>query len=109
MNLNDLNNLRFLDAEIKEYEKAMREPEDRAYLSEIAAKRSELMRRKLDAFRFISSIEDSQTRQIIFLRYIKGMSWGQVAIKIGGGNTDDGVRKRAIRYIRSAMSDDDGA
>ena len=108
MNLNDLNNLRHLDSEIKEYRKAIAESDGSGrYDKALAEKISELMRKKQEAFDFISSIEDSQTRQIIFLRFIKGMTWGQVAIKVGGGNTDEGVRKRAVRYITSVLSDQD--
>lgn len=104
MDLKDLNNLRFLDLEIKEYKKAMGEHCSDEYRRALGAKTAELMQKKLEAFEFIGSIQDAQTRQIIFLRFIKGMSWGQVAIKIGGSNTDEGVRKRAVRYIKSAMS-----
>lgn len=110
MNLQDFNNLRFLDLEIREYRKAAREQQcSEQYRQALDAKAAELMVRKQEAFDFISRIEDSQTRQIIFLRFIKGLSWGQVAVKIGGGNTDEGVRKRAVRYIRSAMSAEDMA
>ena len=51
---------------------------------------------------FIYSIEDSLTRQIFILRYIKGEfrpSWVKVANDIGGGNTADGVRMIHARYM----------
>lgn len=48
---------------------------------------------------FIESIDDSLIRQIIALRYINGLSWGQVAASIGGGNTADSVRKVAERFL----------
>lgn len=48
---------------------------------------------------FIETIEDSQVRIILSLRYIKGLTWRQVALNIGGGNTEDGVKKIAYRYI----------
>lgn len=51
--------------------------------------------------KFISGIPDSQTRRIFMLRYVDGLSWNKVADKIGGGNTDDGVRKTAERYLKS--------
>lgn len=108
MNFNDLNNLRFLDAEIREYKKASKELGDCEYRNALDKKVAELIERKHAAFEFVAGIKDSQTRQIIFLRFIKGMTWGQVALKIGGGNTSDGVRKRAVRYIESDMSDNRG-
>lgn len=49
---------------------------------------------------FIESIDDSLTRQIISLRYVNGLSWGQVANHIGGANTADSVRKVAVRYLK---------
>lgn len=48
---------------------------------------------------FIETIPDSQTRQIFQYRFVDLLSWGQVARKIGGGNTSDSVRKKVIRYI----------
>ncbi len=52
------------------------------------------------ARRFIDSIEDSLTRQVFEYRYSKCMTWQQVAYCIGGGNTGDGVRKIAERYLK---------
>ena len=49
--------------------------------------------------RYIGSIEDSLTRQILSLRYINGLSWQQVASSIGGGNTADGVRMLHNRFM----------
>lgn len=51
---------------------------------------------------FILDIEDAQLRQIMFLRFIKRLSWQAVASRIGGGNTADGVRKRCNRYVRKS-------
>lgn len=49
--------------------------------------------------RYIASIDDSLIRQIISLRYINGLSWVQVAMSIGGGNTEDGIKKACYRYL----------
>ena len=49
--------------------------------------------------RFISSVEDSQMRQILTLRYVNGMTWREVAQSIGGGNTEDGVRMAHSRFL----------
>lgn len=35
----------------------------------------------------------------IYLHYAKGYSWKKIAIDIGGGNTEDGVRKMCSRYV----------
>lgn len=50
--------------------------------------------------RYIASIDDSLIRQIISLRYISGMTWVQVAMRVGGDNTPDGVRMAAKRYLQ---------
>lgn len=49
--------------------------------------------------RYIASISDSLVRQILALRYINGLSWGQVAQSIGGGNTADSVRMLCERFL----------
>jgi len=49
--------------------------------------------------RYINSIDDSQIRIILALRYINGLSWRQIAFSIGGGNTEDGVKKMAYRFL----------
>ena len=51
---------------------------------------------------YINGIEDSFTRQIISLRFVNGLSWRQVAAHIGGGNTEDGVKKACYRHIRQS-------
>lgn len=69
-----------------------------------------LMRRLHDCLRrkgmiesFIYSIDDSLTKRIFILRYISGEfrpSWVKVAHTIGGGNTEESVRKTAARYLK---------
>lgn len=48
---------------------------------------------------YISKIRDSLTRQIFTYRFVHNMSWAQVAAKLGGYNTVDGVKKICYRYI----------
>ncbi len=48
--------------------------------------------------RYIAGIDDSLIRQIFTLRFVNGLSWQQVANRVGG-NTADSVRKMSIRYI----------
>lgn len=49
---------------------------------------------------FIDGIEDSLMRQIMYYRYAKGMSWRKVAFMTGGGNTENGVRMAAARFLK---------
>ena len=50
---------------------------------------------------YILDVEDPQLRQIMFLRFVKRLSWQAVANRIGGGNTADGVRMRCNRYVKN--------
>ena len=50
--------------------------------------------------RYIENIDDSLIRQIITLRYINGLTWEQVAARIGGNNTADSVRKVSERFLK---------
>lgn len=48
---------------------------------------------------FISTIPDSQIRQIVRYRVLDELSWRQIAQKIGGGNTEDSTKKIFYRYF----------
>lgn len=50
---------------------------------------------------YISSIDDSFTRQIFIYRFVCNMTWGEVARAIGGGNSAEAVKKRCQRWVRS--------
>lgn len=68
----------------------------------------DLMKRKLEQLlteytsldQYIASVNDSVMRQILGLRYRDGYSWVQVAARLGGGNTADGVRMMQKRFLR---------
>lgn len=55
---------------------------------------------------FISAIDDCYLRLIFKLRFIDCRTWNNIAHLIGGGNTEDSVRKICMRYIKklSGMS-----
>lgn len=52
-----------------------------------------------DVLDFIESIEDSRMRMIVTYRIIENYSWSQVADAMGGGNTEDSVRKAFVRFV----------
>ena len=61
-----------------------------------------LRRRKEAIDDFIDGIEDSLTRRIFEKMYIEGdtkPTWVKVAMEIGGGNTQDGIRKIHDRFL----------
>ena len=52
-----------------------------------------------DVERFINGINDSFIRRIIYYRFVEHQPWNRVADKIGGGNTEDGVKKAFYRFM----------
>lgn len=66
----------------------------------IAAKQIQCIHERNRLERYISSIPDSLTRQIFALRFINGLPWRQVAYSVGGGTTEDSVKKMCYRYMR---------
>lgn len=50
---------------------------------------------------FIANVRDSRMRRIITFRFIENLSWGQVAKRIGGGNTDESVKKAFYRFMEN--------
>lgn len=49
---------------------------------------------------YLDGVDDRQMRQILTLRYLDGLTWWEVADRIGGGNTADGVRMAHVRYLQ---------
>lgn len=52
--------------------------------------------------RYIAEVEDSETRQILSLRFVNGLTWRQVAASMGEGYTEDYARKRAERFFENS-------
>lgn len=66
----------------------------------IAAKQIQCIHERQRIERYIADIPDSLTRMIFTFRFVDGMSWVKVAMRVGGGNTADGVKKRCYRYLK---------
>lgn len=82
----------------KEYEMKMKELQKKKILLENRQKVASELEIKIaeqiiEVEKFIASIKDSHTRRIVELRVVEGLSWKQVAEEIGGGNTENGVKK----------------
>lgn len=52
-----------------------------------------------DVEKFIESVDDSHVRRIMRYRFEQHLPWREVADRIGGGNTEDSVKKAYYRYI----------
>ncbi len=61
-------------------------------------KRLEIQQARIE--KFISGIDDPLVRRAMVAKYIEGRSWSGVARKLGGNNTEEGVRKICERWIR---------
>ena len=59
------------------------------------------MKEELKVLEFIEGIEDAHIRRLISLRFLDGLSWTAVAMKVGGGNTSDSVRKTIERFLKN--------
>lgn len=67
----------------------------------LASLEMELLETLNEVEKFICSLSDSRVRRIITLRFIENLSWNKVADKIGGGNTEDSVRKTFTRFMEN--------
>lgn len=73
-------------------------------LKQMEGRQSAALQECLALQRYIETIEDSQTRTIFTLRYFEGLSWHQVAWRLGG-NTSDSVRMIHNRYLARRKDD----
>ena len=48
---------------------------------------------------FFETINDGNIRTMLRLRFIRCLTWGEVAGVIGGGNTEEGVKTACYRYL----------
>ena len=69
----------------------------KATLSELEM---ELLETLNEVEEFIASIKDSHIRRIVNLRVVDGLSWCEVARRIGG-NTEDSVKKAFYRFMEN--------
>lgn len=65
---------------------------------------AEISRSEAVVTAYIQTIEDSRTRMIFRLRFIRGLAWKEVAALIGGKNTESAVKLTCHRYL-TAHSD----
>lgn len=81
-----------------------------AKLAALKQRRDNLRREVAEVQRFVESIPDRHVRRIVELRFItprpmivdKGYrqnTWVEIARKLGGNNTADGVRKACTRFL----------
>lgn len=59
----------------------------------------QLLEKTNEVEEFIANLDDSRMRRIIDLKFIHNLSWLQVANRIGGGNTESGVKMTFHRFM----------
>lgn len=73
--------------------------------------REEIAQEESAVAEFIGSIENDQTRMVFRLRFLRCLTWGEVAAVIGGRNTEAGVKSVCYRYLETCdgmLRDDAG-
>ena len=65
----------------------------------IAAKQIQLIHEQQRLERFINAVSDSETRLIMKLRFVDGLSWKNVAKHLGDGHTADRVRMVCNQFL----------
>lgn len=68
---------------------------------QIAALQAEAEVERVKVERYVASIESDQTRMIFRLRFLRCLTWAEVAYLIGGRNTEDAVKSACYRYLES--------
>lgn len=61
--------------------------------------RAEIAEEEARITEYIDTIRDGHIRTIFRLRFIRCLTWNKVARVVGGGNTEDSVKKVCYRYI----------
>lgn len=70
----------------------------------IAARQIQCIHERARLERWINEINDSFTRQIFQYRFVERLTWVQVALRIGGGNTPGCVKMICYRYLKADES-----
>lgn len=62
--------------------------------------RTEYIKERLIIEDYIRTVEDYQLRLIFSYRFVDLMTWRQIALLIGGNNTEDSVKKTCYRALK---------
>ncbi len=48
---------------------------------------------------YLDMVEDPVTRIVLYLRYVDGLTWKQIAVRHGAGASESAMRMLAVRYM----------
>ena len=68
------------------------------YRSLLKARISTAQQKKLAVDAWMNTIP-SRMQRIVRMKYFQGMTWNEVAVRLGGCQSGDGVRKEFIRFM----------
>lgn len=71
----------------------------------VAALQAKVDDQAVEVRNFIAGVQDDQMKIILSLRYIRGLTWIEVALVLGGRNTGSGVRSAVWRFFADELSD----
>ena len=71
----------------------------------VAALQAKVDDQAVEVRNFIAGVQDDQMKVILSLRYIRGLTWIEVALVLGGRNTGSGVRSAVWRFFSDEPSD----
>ena len=71
----------------------------------VAALQAKVDDQAVEVRNFIAGVQDDQMKIILSLRYIRGLTWIEVALVLGGRNTGSGVRSAVWRFFADEPSD----
>lgn len=109
MTTKQLAKLKGLKAEIKMYEERINElealPKSISYkngysITKIINIKDKLSKGYAEIINYIENVDDPIISMILKYKYINNFSWQKTALKIGGGNKADSLRKRLYRYLK---------
>ena len=71
----------------------------------VAALQAKVDDQAVEVRNFIAGVQDDQMKIILSLRYIRCLTWIEVALVLGGRNTGSGVRSAVWRFFSDEPSD----
>lgn len=70
----------------------------------VAALQAKVDDQAVEVRNFIAGVQDDQMKIILSLRYIRGLTWIEVALVLGGRNTGSGVKSAVRRFFEAGES-----
>lgn len=114
MTKDELHQLYYLNGEIEMHKRRLRELEqqplasgDARIVADIYSIIGEVLQRciaereRLEMF--IAGIDDDFLRQVFICRFAAALSWREIALGLGGGNSSAGLRMMCYRYLKKSQ------